>query len=381
MQQAFSQLENTLSAAIERCEIAGAVCTLSLGGEASLTKAVGHADLEESRPMTADTIFRIASMTKLIVSVATLSVIESGVLALDTVVREILPEFAPRTVNGAQPNITVRQLLTHTAGLGYALGESAEGAHRRLGISDGLDLNSVTSAENIRRIGQSVLLAEPSTQWRYSCATDVMGHVLEAVTGMSLVQVVAERVTSPLGMSQTTFHPCDRTKFASAYVQQGAKLTLLNDETAVPFFDGNIVYSPSRVFDPIAWPSGGVGMVGSAMDYLRLLEAIRTGGEPVVSRSSAQALTTNAIGKLSTISGPGFGWSFGASILLDPVQANIPGNAGSWGWGGVYGTHFFVDPQVELSWVCMTNTVLTGMAGPFPDALRRALYADLAGLQ
>jgi CubicO group peptidase (beta-lactamase class C family) len=143
----------------------------------------------------------------------------------------------------------------------------------------------------------------------------------------------------------------------------------------LPFFGGAIRYAPGRIFDTRAFPSGGTGMVGTAKDYLRFLEAIRTGGAGVLRPQTAAAMTRNAIGDLS--SAPGFGWGLGVQVLKDPAAAQSPLHAGAWNWGGVYGTHFWVDPVDGLSVVVLTNTAVAGMIGAFPSALQRAAYSTL----
>jgi CubicO group peptidase (beta-lactamase class C family) len=147
----------------------------------------------------------------------------------------------------------------------------------------------------------------------------------------------------------------------------------MTDSFALKFGQSEIVYAPARAFDPKAFPSGGVGMVGSARDYLRFAEAIRTGGAGVIRPETATAMTTNAIGRLTA--GAGFGWGFGVAVLEDPAAAKSPLSKGAWSWSGVYGSNFWVDPVEKLSVVVLTNTAVAGMTGNFPMALRRAVYA------
>jgi CubicO group peptidase (beta-lactamase class C family) len=118
-------------------------------------------------------------------------------------------------------------------------------------------------------------------------------------------------------------------------------------------------------------------MISTAADYLRFAEMIRCGGAPILKPGTAALFSRNAIGSAMAATLPGHGFGLGVSVLLDPLAAGLAGNAGSWGWGGVYGTHFFVDPAAELSVICLTNTALTGMAGDFPAGLRHAIYRDL----
>jgi CubicO group peptidase (beta-lactamase class C family) len=138
--------------------------------------------------------------------------------------------------------------------------------------------------------------------------------------------------------------------------------------TAVP-------YAPNRLSDPASYPSGGAGMVGTAGDYLRFLEALRAGGEPFLSSDSVAAMTASTTGDFG-ISGPqpGFGFGFGLSVLEDPGAAGTPQSVGTWQWGGAYGSSWFVDPSRRLTVVVLTNTAVAGMVGPYPDAVRDAVY-------
>jgi CubicO group peptidase (beta-lactamase class C family) len=264
-------------------------------------------------------------------------------------------------------------LITHTAGLGYGFLEPADGPYYRLGISDGLDASGLTLEENLRRIAAAPLLFEPGTNWHYSVAVDVLGAVLERVTGARLPTLVRNLVTAPLGMSSVEFVASGNGALATPYGDATPAPVAMTSSFALPFFGGAISYSPARAFDPKAFPSGGTGMVGTAADYLRFIDAIRTGGGGVLRPETAAAMTRNAIGELS--SAPGFGRGLGVQVLKDPAAAQVPLTAGSWNWGGVYGTHFWVDPKEGLSVVVLTNTAVAWMIGAFPSALQRAAYS------
>jgi CubicO group peptidase (beta-lactamase class C family) len=363
-------LDRVIDDALNSHRIVGAEVIAARHGEIIYQRAVGYADRESRRAVQPNEIFRLASMTKAIVSVAALALSDQGAINLDDPVTRWLPTFRPRLADGREPLITIRHLMTHTAGLGYGFLEPQDGSYHRLGVSDGLDSTSLTLEENLQRIAAAPLLFEPGTAWHYSVAVDVLGAVLERVTSARLPQLVRDIVTTPLGMSSVKFAVTETTLLATPYADATPEPVAMTDSFHLPFFGNAIHYSPARVFDASAFASGGTGMVGTAKDYLRFIEAIRTGGAGILRPHTAAAMTRNAIGDLS--SAPGFGWGLGVQVLKDPAAAQSSLHTGAWNWGGVYGTHFWVDPEEGLSVVVLTNTAVAGMVGAFPSALQRA---------
>ncbi|MBF0851446.1 beta-lactamase family protein [Gluconobacter sp. R75690] len=369
-------IDSVLQNAVHSGSLVGATVLVSERGKIVYERAFGSADREAGIATQTGTLFRLASMTKPVICVAALALMEQGKLSLDAPVTQWLPDFRPALPDGRQPVITIRHLMTHTAGLGYGFLEPETGPYHRKGISDGLDHARLTLQENIARIATVPLLFEPGTAWHYSLAIDVLGGVIERVTGLTLPTAIRTLVTGPLGLTSLAFSIPQGTPIAVPYADGGTGGAIrMTDPFQLKFGPGHIVYSPSRAFDPAAWPSGGVGMVGTAGDYLRFAEAIRTGGSGVLKPESVAAMTTNAIGTLPVgAAGPGFGWGLGVAVLTDPTRAGLPLSPGSWNWSGLYGTGFWVDPARELSAVALTNTAVAGMSGSFPRALRHAVY-------
>ncbi len=365
-------LDRVIDQAIDRRQIGGAVIIAPRDGRIVYRRAAGYADREAGRPVGEDEVFRLASMTKAIVCAAALALMDRGRLDLEDPVTRWLPDFRPKLADGRAPVITVRHLMTHTAGLTYGFLSPAEGPYHRLGVSDGLDQSGLTLDENLRRIAAAPLLFAPGEGWHYSVAIDVLGAVVEHVAGAALPKAVGELVTAPLGMTSLAFVVPAGSLLATPYGDASPEPLRMTDPFVLPFGGSAIAYSPSRAFDPQAFPSGGVGMVGTAADYLRFVEAIRTGGGGVLRPETAAMMTRDAIGELS--SGPGCGWGLGVQVLKDPAAADLPLNAGAWNWGGVYGNNFWVDPAAGLSVVTLTNTAVAGMTGAFPLAVRRAVY-------
>jgi CubicO group peptidase (beta-lactamase class C family) len=307
----------------------------------------------------------MSSLTKPIVTAAALALIEDGVMGFDDPVTRWLPDFKPRLGNET-PTITVRQLLTHTAGLSYGFMQPDDGPYLKLGVSDGMDQPGLGFDEEFRRVIEAGLFYPPGTAWLYSVSMDVLGAAMERAAGKSLPQIVAERVDKPLRMMDTGFAVADPARLAVPYAD-GQPPTKMSDPQTVPFFDlSGIRYSPSRAFDLSSFPSGGAGMVGAPVEFLSFLEAIRTGGGGIVSPDMARAMMSNQTGDLAIVTnGPGWGFGFGGAVLLDPALAASVHSPGVWLWGGVYGHSWFVDPTRKLSVVIMTNTAIEGMTGQF----------------
>ncbi|MFF2912444.1 serine hydrolase domain-containing protein [Paenibacillus sp. NPDC057934] len=359
--------------------LAGAVVKVSIGGDLVYNRAAGFADRENNRPMHEEALFRLASVSKPIVSTAALVLVSQGRLQLDDRVDRWLPEFRPRLQNGEAATLTIRHLLTHTAGLTYRFFQEEQGSYELAGVSDGMDQANITLEENLRRLASVPLLYEPGTQWKYSIATDVLGAVIEKAANAPLGEAVRSLVTDPLGMSDTAFIAVDPGRLAVAYADDPAEPRRLRDFDTVPFVEGTAGFrlAPVRATDSTAYPSGGAGMIGSAGDFLKLLETLRKGGEPLMKEAVVREMTTNQIGDLPMAFWPGRGFGLGFILLKDPAAAATPESPGTWRMGGTYGHSWFVDPSKQLSVVAFTNTALEGMSGKFTTDLTEAVYAGI----
>ncbi|MGF7205831.1 CubicO group peptidase (beta-lactamase class C family) [Skermanella aerolata] len=369
------RLDTVIDRAIEEERIVGTVVLVAEDGQVVYRRAAGFADREDEVPVREDTVFRFASLTKAIVSVAALALIERGDLRLDGPVTDWIPSFRPRFGDEEESVITVRHLMTHTSGLTYGFMELPDSRFHRAGVSDGLDQPGLSMEENLRRISSVPLNHTPGRRWNYSVATDVLGEVIARCAGIPLPDLVERLVTGPLGMRNTSFRVGDGVALANPYGDGDPRPEPMAEPHRILFGRSAVLYSPARAFDAASFPSGGGGMVGTAPDFLAFLEVLRTGGAPVLKPESVLALTTNAIGDLRVNAvGPGWGFGLGVAVLKDPVLAETPESPGTWRWGGAYGHSWFVDPVRRLSMVALTNTAIAGMNGPYPDGIRDAVY-------
>ncbi|KUM44588.1 serine hydrolase domain-containing protein [Pseudomonas sp. EpS/L25] len=369
-----ARLDPILERAIAQQRIVGTVVMIARHGRVVYRRAAGFADREAQRPMQEDQLFRFASLTKPVVAVTTLRLADQNRLDLQAPVSRYLPYFTTRLADGTPAVPTLAQLLSHTSGLHYGFSEDADGPYHRAGVSDGLDGATLTLEDNLRRLAGVPLDFPPGSAWRYSLGLDVVGGVLQAASGAPLPDVVRREVATPLDLQDLTFQVSDAARLATAYRDGYPRPEPMSEPYLLPLPKGGILYSPARALSAMAFPSGGGGMQGSAGAYLAFLEGLRQGR--LLSPASQRLFMEDQIPQLQREDAPGWGFSLGAAVLRDARVAKTPQSPGTLQWGGVYGNAWFIDPVRELSVVILTNTAIAGMTGPFPDAIRDALYAD-----
>jgi CubicO group peptidase (beta-lactamase class C family) len=354
---------------IEDKKLPGAVMMVARRGKVVYVHALGVRDPKTGDPMRTDTIFRIYSMTKPIVSVAAMILVEDGKLQLTDPVARWLPAFKDVKVwtdggeVAAQRPMTVQDLLRHTAGLAY--GELTQNAAVKdalakaglfkPGVMD-FDVRDLTGAEQVERLAKIPLLYQPGTTWEYSLASDVLGRVVEAASGKRLGVFMAERVFTPLRMTDTAF-----------WVPDGKR-----GRVAEPFDKDPLTGTAIRLIDVSKEPgndSGGAGGVGTAGDYLRFSQMLANGGvldgQRVLSRTTVRLMTSDHLGsRIALAPTPGGGvlgastYTFGLGFAVRPSDgiAPVPGSAGDFNWGGYAGTRFWVDPKEQLVGVFMVQS-------------------------
>jgi len=377
--QLASRIDAVLEQTLSDQRLVGAVVLVAHRGQIVYKRATGLADREAQLPMRENALFRLSSVSKPIVSVAALALIGQGRINLDDDITHWLPHFKPTLGDGTPALITVRQLLTHTAGLNYGFLESDQGGpYRAAGVSDGMDRTDLTLEENLRRLSHAPLLYKPGSNWGYSIATDVLGGVIAAAHGTSLAEAVEQLVTRPLGLRDTGFKVTDVSRLSPAYLNDQPQPRRMKELEVVPVFEGTagIRLQPSRALDTGVYNSGGSGMVGSAGEFLQLLETLRKGGAPLVPKALVEEMGSNQTGDLELANWPGRGFGLGFTVLKDPAAAQTAESVGTWRLGGAYGHSWFVDPAQQLTVVAFTNTAFEGMFGQFTVDLCNAVYGQ-----
>lgn len=370
------RLDDIVEAAVAAQKIVGAHIIIMQHGQCAYQRAAGFADREAGRVLEKDAIFRLASVTKPIVCATALALIEQGKLSFDQPVTDWLPDFTPLLPNGQPAQITLSQLITHTAGLHY-LDAPDDAPYRRANVSSGVSGPIISMAENLKRIATVPLKFAPGTAWHYSLATDVLGAIVALAYGGTLGEAVKTLVTQPLGMSDTIFTPTDMTRLTAAYADGVTRPDRMEGDhyIAAGPNKGTRLWA-ERALNKDAYQSGGSGMVGTAPDIIKFLEAIRQGGAPILQQSSLEPALQNQTGSLRETIDPGHGFThLSVAVLSDPKAAKSPCAKGTICWGGVFGHAWFIDRAAELSLLIMTNTAGEGSGGNFPNDIRDAVYA------
>lgn len=370
-------IDRAISSALAENRIVGGVAAVASEGNLVYWRAAGMADRENKVPMRTDTIFRLSSVTKPIVAIAAMRLVECGRFGLEDEVTKWLPYFRPILADGRMPVITIRHLLAHTAGLGSSFIASDDGPNARLALSAKGGQRGESLDEDLRRLSGAPLLYEPGRGWGYSISMDVLGGVIEKEMGSSLGDAVACLVTQPLGLQDTAFHLSDRRRVAVPYKSGSDNPERMQAEDFVESPTGMIRFANERIFDPLSYHSGGGGMAGTAGDILAILEVIRKGGAPLLHRETVEVMIQDQSHGLMSAERPGQGFGIGWAVVTDPVKAALPYSRGTIQWGGVYGHSWFVDREKAITVVMLTNTAPEGLFGRYATDVRDAVYAAL----
>jgi CubicO group peptidase (beta-lactamase class C family) len=348
---------------VEERRIAGAVLLVLRDGKPWYQHATGWADREAGRPMQMNTVFRIASQSKAVTTVAALSLAEEGKLAFSNKVSDYIPSFANTTVAvgegdkvtfvPAKRPITIHDLLTHTAGISYGTQPAVSRlyADKQLGPAAGqgwyLADKDETVCESMTRVGTLPFIAQPGDSWIYGYNIDILGCIAERASGMPLDELIRKRITTPLGLPDTQFFlpPAQRERLATVYASGTDGKAERAPEGAKG--QGHYVEGPRRDF------SGGAGLLSTAGDYARFLEMIRNGGTldgvRILSPRSVELMHTNLVGTRYR-EGVGFGYGFDT---VERYGAAGMESVGTYGWGGAYGSTYWIDPKERLVTVFM----------------------------
>lgn len=377
-------------------------------GHGAWFETAGHADLERRDPISADTLFRIYSMTKPITSVAAMMLYEQGAFLLDDPVATFLPEFSDMQVcvggDAEQPRleparslITMRHLLTHTSGLTYEfMGVSpVDALYRKHHINFHGEHESL--AEATQRLAEMPLLFHPGTRWNYSVSTDVLGRVVEVLSGMSLDRYFEERILAPLGMRDTRFSvvPDKLDRLATEYTFSGASIParIGAEPTVVPADLKGELRTSDRdpaVRKPVPVFSGGGGLTSTTPDYLRFALMLRNGGtldgERLLGRKTVEFMRSNHLpGSMADMGEPrfnnahlgaGLGFGLGFGVVLNPCHTQVSGSPGEYFWTGMANTQFWIDPVEDLIVIQMAQMMPSTLV-PLRRTLRSLVYQAL----
>jgi CubicO group peptidase (beta-lactamase class C family) len=384
----LARVDTLLDSYVNDGRVAGIVALVLRDGKPVYERAIGWADKEAGRKMTMDTEFRIASQSKALTSVAILQLMEEGKLTVNERAGKYIPTFEQTTVltraeNGvsttivnAKRPITIRDLLTHTAGINY--GQQPEFAAlyepKGLGPAAGFGWYFADKDEPIcttmERLGTLPFESQPGERYVYGYNTDILGCIVEKASGVALDEFIRSHITGPLGMKDTYFYLPAEKKDRLAVVYGSGKDGKAVRQPEGARGQGHYVDGPRKSF------SGGAGLVSTARDYATLLEALRNGGAlgktRILSPHAVQLMTTNQIGDLKNPKGLGFGFGFETH---DKYGVSGMESVGSWGWGGAYGTYYRVDPTERLTTVLMVQMIpnSTDLTDKFKASIYQAL--------
>ncbi len=374
---------------VDSGKLAGMVTCVMRKGQLAFAEVHGKADVARDKPMRPDTIFRIYSMTKPLTSTAIMMLYEEGRFQLDDPISKFIPAFAnPRVYVGgsrgkmetvpAEREINFRDLLTHTSGLTYGFMESTpvDAAYR---AKDGVDFQTADTSlkQVVEKLATIPLIAQPGKAWNYSVATDVLGYLVEVISGQPFEKYLKEKVIDPLRMIDTDFHvPKEKhDRFAANYsAGPGGKLDLIDDP------------AKSRYLAPRKVNSGGGGLVSTAADYLRFCQFMLNKGEldgvRLLGRKTVELMTMNHLnGDMADMGTPrfsestytGIGFGLGFSVMIDPAKAYIAGTPGEFAWGGAASTAFWIDPAEDMAVVLLTQ-LMPSSTYPIRRELRVLTY-------
>jgi CubicO group peptidase (beta-lactamase class C family) len=367
----LARLDSSINALVAEQRIPGAVVLLIKNGRVAYEKAYGARDVSSKAPLRSTDIFRMASQTKAITSVAAMMLWQEGKFQLDDPIDRYLPEFRRLTVltkfNAADSSyearptnrrITVRQLFTHTAGFDYpGIGsDEFKAIYAKAGVSSGIsERNGATLAEGMRALAKLPLRFEPGERFNYSVSIDLLGRLVEVWSGQSLDAFFRTRIFGPLRMTDTYFAipAAKASRLVSLHEERDDKVYAM----AVPKA-GEAALDPNWSTKPVTYFAGGSGLSGTVHDYARFLQMVLNGGEldgvRLLSRKTVQMMLTNQIGQLQ----PNYGLGF--AVETEQNDFRSPKSLGSFWWSGAFQTFYWVDPQEKLIALCYTNVYGTG---------------------
>jgi CubicO group peptidase (beta-lactamase class C family) len=384
----LGNIDSLIQKSIDNQWIGGAVAYIARNGKVAYWKSFGVSDLDKNLPLKKDAIFRIASQTKAITSVAVMMLYEEGKFLLDDPISKYITEFAhpmvldqynPKdttyTTVPAKREITIRDLLTHTSGIDYAgIGSAPMNAiYAKAGIPVGFESRPLVLADAIRKLGRLPLVHQPGERFTYGLNTDVLGYLVEVTSGMPFDRFLRERLFKPLGMEDTYFYLPEekQSRLIAVSTEDSDHHAVAWDAKVLPGIDANYPLVKGTYF------SGGAGLSSTISDYAIFLQMLLNKGEyngkRILSRRTVDLMTCNQIGDLN-LGVDKFGLGF--EITTKAGQARLGVSEGSFAWGGFWGTTYWADPEEQL--VCLLFAQQSPLShGELGDKFRALVYAAL----
>ena len=359
----LNRIDQVIESYINNKWLNGAVAIVYRNGKLVYYKAIGFDDVEKKTPMKKEEIFRIASQTKAITSVAVMMLYEEGKILLDDPVSKYIPEFKKQTVldkfNEADSSyttvpatreITIRDLLTHTSGIGYAqIGSKTMNAiYAKAGIVGGIGVGKILLADKMKKLGSLPLFHQPGEKFTYGLNTDLLGYLVEVVSGKSLSDFFRTMIFEPLGMKDTYFYlPKEKhARLATLYTEDSTKHAVKME----PHISINGDFDRDYPNSDGTYYSGGGGLSSTAYDYAVFMQMLLNGGtyngKKILSRNSVRMMTTNQINDLVVGNGDKFGLGF--EVVTEKGSAHSPRQTGSFLWGGMFSSSYWIDPKEKI---------------------------------
>lgn len=387
----LARIDRVVQQFVDKEQVAGVIALVARKGKIVYHKSFGYDDLDAKTPLKKDAIVRIASQTKAITSAAVMMLYEEGHFLLDDPISKYLPAFANPTVlesfnaadttytaRAAKREISIRDLLTHTSGIGYAVigTKEANAIYAKNGIKVGIESSFDQLSESMDKLGKMALFHEPGTQFLYGLNTDVLGYLVEKVSGKTLSDFFSERIFALTGMKDSYFYlpESKHSRLAVLYTETQDKKTVKVAEHGSPLArDGKALENYPRTKG--SYYSGGGGLSSTALDYAAFLQMLLNGGayngKQLLSPTTVKLFTTNQLAHLKEGKN---NFSLGFGITTAEQAARYPMSEGTFDWGGAFGTQYWVDPVEEIVGIILTQKQPSSWGGELSGKFKAGVY-------
>lgn len=391
----LARIDKVINSFVTSEQLPGATILIARNGKIAYYKSFGYSDVENKKPLQNDDIFRIASQTKAITSAAVMMLYEDGQFLLDDPVSKYIPAFAETqviekfnledtsyTTRPAKRNISIRDLLTHTSGIGYAVigTKEANALYAKHKIPVGVSTPEASLSEAMNALGKLPVFHEPGEKYLYGLNTDVLGYLVEVVSGQTLADYLKENLFQPLGMKDTYFYlPKNKHKrLAVLYGEDGNKKTVKVGSGPNPLSQDNPAMVQNFPLTEGRYYAGGAGLSSTALDYAIFLQMLLNGGtyngKQIMSPTTVRLMTSNQLANLKDTK---TNFSLGFGITTDQQAARSPISEGTFDWGGAFGTNYWVDPVEGIVGIYMVQKAPNSVGGEIIGKFKAAVYQSI----